>query len=326
MQYVLLCKLIEEEIRIKEVKRPRVLHDFLEYLSLHKYSERTIKGYNSDLMLFFEFIKKYLDLQIPIKDFNIFILGAIEEETIISFLVFLNYYNDNIASTRKRKLSSIKTFYKWLFKLYHFEFKDKINPAKDIPSIVQIEKIPKYINLEQAKRLQNIFNITNSKNPIRNNTIITVFLNTGIRISELVNLNISDIDFYNKSAKIIAKGNQERIIFFNNHTIEKIKEYLSIRKDNNDALFISNRNRRICVVSVENICKKAFELIGVDNKKLSAHSLRHSAAIIMYQNTKDILLVKEFLGHKSVSTTQIYTKAHSDCIKDAVDRHPLNIF
>ncbi len=304
---------------------PKVLLDFQKYLiSTKNYSPITAKEYCDDLIIFFKYIKQYFKLDINIKDITVFILADITEDIIFSFLVYLNYHKDNCAITRQRKLSSIKTFYKWLLSLKYPSFKNKKNPAENIPSITRIERLPKYINFEKAKELQNIFNNSNCKYPERNNAITTLFLQTGIRISSLLKLNISDIDFDNKNVKIIAKGNKENTIYLNDFTIAKIEEYLKTRSLDNDALFVSERNKRISKATVEHICKQAFKLSGMANKGYSPHTLRHTAATLYFKNTKDILVVKEILGHKSLSSTEIYLHIDNQEIKKAVEANPLN--
>lgn len=156
--------------------------------------------------------------------------------------------------------------------------------------------------------------------------MIIVFLNTGVRISELTNLDISDINFCNKTIRIIGKGNKERIIPLNSFMVGKLREYLEQREDSYKALFITNRGKRISNKAVENICKKAFELIGLNNKEYSAHTLRHTAAMIMYNQTKDMLITREFLGHESIASTQIYAIANADSVKEAINKNPLNKF
>ena len=308
---------------------PKILIQFKKYLLMSKnYSPATVKGYCDDLILFFKYLKDYLNLKIPIKDITIFILANVSEDTIISFLVFLNMHRNNCATTRQRKLSSIRTFYKWLFYLKSETFKNKKDPTKNIDNITKVQRLPKYLNLKDAKSLQNIFNKSNCKYSERNNAIITLLLNTGIRLSSLIKLNVSDIDFENKVAKIIAKGNKEQIIFLNDFTIEKLFKYLSIRTDlkENDILFTSSRNKRISKETVEHICKQAYNLAGITDNNYSVHTLRHTAATILYNQTKDIVIVKNFLGHESLLSTEIYTHVSNESIKRAIDSHPLNNF
>ena len=151
---------------------PAILSNFLNYLiGVKNYSMYTIKNYYLTLISFFKFIKEYMDIKIDLKDFNVFILANVKESDIIAFLVYLNYNKDNVGQTRSGKLSHIRIFYKWLFTNYK-PFNEKENPAKYISNIEPVVRLPKYLNLEEVKRIQNVFTAENTKYPIRNNTII----------------------------------------------------------------------------------------------------------------------------------------------------------
>ncbi len=300
---------------------------FLLYLKKVKIcSDCTIKAYKDDLLLFFCFIKKHLELGIDIKDINIFILKSIQPDTIYSYLVYLNYYRDNTASSRQRRLEAVRSFFKYLYN-YYPAFREDGNVMDSISKIQQMFRLPKYFSLEQSMQLQNVFTKENCRYPERNNAIITTFLNTGVRISELVSLNIDKIDLNNKLCKLIGKGRVESVIYFNDYTLNKINLYLSTRKDNNEALFLSNQNKRISNSAVEDICKTAYKLIGLtDTDNYSSHTLRHTSATLIYKNTKDILVTKEFLRHKNIDTTLIYTHIEDEDIKKAVEANPLANF
>lgn len=303
---------------------PPILNSFLLYLANIKgFSIETIKGYETDLRTFFKFILKYKETKIAFKNITIFLLFQINTDDIYAFLVYINYEKNNCSSTRKRKLSALKAFFKWLY--LNNPNQNKENPAKKIPSIELNLRLPKYLTLEEAKKIQSVFNITNSKKPIRNNTIITLFLSTGIRISELININTTDIDFRTNSIRIIGKGNKERIVYFSNYCKKQLKKYLDVRtKTNTEALFISCKNKRVCKSTVENICKQAFTLIGVGSRHYSPHTLRHTAATIFYESSNyNLLLVKEILGHSSIVSTEIYTHVKNKEIQEAVNKNPL---
>ena len=309
---------------------PAILNNFLNYLlSIKNYSIHTIKNYYLTLISFFKFIKEYMDIKINIKDFNIFILANVKESDIIAYLVHLNYNKDNTGQTRSGKLSHIRNFYKWLFSNYT-PFNEKENPAKYITNIKHVMRLPKYLNLEEVKKMQNVFTAKNTKYPIRNNTIIKLFLNTGLRLSEMSNLNISDINFTNNTIRIVGKGNKEIVIYLNKNIKNQLLLYIKIRNRNQkitylkDPLFISYQNKRLGIDGIEDICKKAFELAGLGSKNYSTHTLRHTSATFLYKSSKDINLVKEFLGHHSIKSTEIYTHVMNDKIKEAVNNNPLN--
>ena len=311
-------------------KSPKILIDFLNYLiAIKGYSFNTIKSYYVDLMIYFEFLKEYLEIKVNIKDFNIFILANIKEHVIIAFLVYLNFHRDNTAQTRQRRLSSVRTFYKWLLNNYP-PFSMQENPTAHIANIEPIIRLPKYLNLEQARKIQTIFTKENSKFYERNNMIITLFLHTGLRLSELVSLDIKDIDFNRNIIRIIGKGNKERTVYIDKVLRKKLKEYLNIRNKNqkvvciNDALFMSYQGKRLGINGVEDICKKAYKLMGLEDYGYTTHTLRHTSATLIYKKTRNLLILKEFLGHNSLSSTEIYLHIANEKIKDAVDKNPLN--
>lgn len=314
-----------------EKETPKILDEFLKYLQVIKnYSRNTIDGYKLDLMQFFKFINEYHRFNIQIKDFNIFILLRVQESDIIAFLVYLNYFKDGSVMTRQRKLTAIRQFYRWLINLHPSCM--KTNPAGNIDNIKKVERLPKYIPLKKAKELQSIFNITNSRYPQRNNAILCLFLNSGIRLNELINIKISDVNFKKNTIKVKGKGNRERTIYFNELCSTKIKEYLEFRErrgeilDVNNFLFLNNKYQKLGIDGIEYICNKAYKLADLEEYGYTIHTLRHTAATILYRYvTQDLLVLKEFLGHKHITTTQIYTHVYNQQLIDAVNRHPLNL-
>ncbi len=310
-----------------EKNNPKVLNDFLNYLiSVKGYSINTIQSYNSDLILFFRFIQMYMNIPIAIKEFNQFILLQVREADILAFLVNCNYSKDNNPYTRQRKLTAIRSFYRWLLPSFRGGINKK-NPADNIKNIKKIVRLPKYLSLEEAKKIQRIYTKENSRYPLRNNLIISLFLSTGIRLSELININIKDINFENSSINIIGKNNKERIVYYNEYCKKQLNLYLRNRNaKSTDPLFISNQNKRINKVTVKDICENAFKLLNLADKNYTPHTLRHTAATIIYSRNADILLLKSFLGHESIKSTEIYTHLCSKQIKEAVERNPLSNF
>ena len=314
-------------------ENPKILDNFLNYLlSIKSYSIETVKSYNIDLLLFFYFIKEYMKLNVEVKNFNKFILLQVKEGDIIAFLVYCNYSRNNNSYTRQRKLMAIKCFYKWLFENVPNDGILK-NPVEDIVSFNKIERLPKYLNFEDAKKVQKIFNLKNSKNPIKNNMILCLFLTTGLRVSELISIKLEDIDFNNKTISITGKGNKQRTAYFNEHCKKELLKYLNFRNKNrknislNEYLFLNYKNEKYTRNGIYYICKKAYKLLNLEDKHYTTHTLRHTAATILYMYVKeDTLLLKEFLGHSSISSTQVYTHIHDLKIKEAVDKNPLNNF
>ena len=310
-------------------ENPKILNDFLNFLLLiQNYSKETIKNYNSDLLIFLKFIIKYLELDMQVKDINIFILTSIKRSDIIAFMVYLNYERDNCFKTRQRKIASLKSFYKWIFNNYPSITKYKENPTINIPAIKPAERLPKYLSLEKVKRISNVFNLSNSRNAIRDNTIITLFLNCGLRLSELSGINICNINFNKRTLNVIGKRNKERVVYLNKKTINSIKEYLSLKKiiDYKGPLFTYGQNKRLSIYSIEKICHKALKLANLSEYDYTVHSLRHTAAVNIYRHTKDILVLKEFLGHVSVLSSEVYMHIDNDAVRNAVNSNPLNSY
>lgn len=308
-------------------ENPKILNLFLRYLLGQNYSTLTVNGYAIDLLIFFKFIINYLNLGIQVKDIDVFIFLKIQKSDIIAFTIYLGENKKNCSNTRHRKIAAIKAFYDWLYKKYSV-FKCKTNPTKTLPSVEKIMRMPKYLKLEDAKKIQNIFNISNSRYYIRDNTIISLFLASGMRLSELSNIKIKDIDFSKKNVQIIGKGNKERIVYLTDKIIKQLKKYLDTRQiiDINEYLFINNKNTKLSNRSIENICDRAFKLVGINDKKYTVHTLRHTFATYIYKQTKDILVVKEILGHETINATMIYSHIDNDDLKKAVRSNPLNDF
>ncbi len=319
-------------VKIKYDECPEVLRNFLDYLlHVRLYSEHTVCAYCLDLLCFFGFLREYLGLGVPVKGFTVFMLLRVKEADVIAFLVYLNFYRDNTASTRQRRLVCIRRFYKWL--LGSFPSDGMRNPAKGIAGVKGMVRLPKYLRLEEAKRMLGVFTVENSLYPLRNNLIVLLLLQAGLRVSELSDLNVGDVDLEGRCLEITGKGNKERRVPIHEKTKEELARYfeMEVRKggcvEGNRALLVGHRNERLGVAGVERVCKRAFELVGLKDKGYTAHSLRHTAATIVYGCVKsDILLVKEFLGHSSIGVTQVYTHVCDDRIREAFERNPLSDF
>lgn len=311
---------------MKDSDIPSILKDFIDYLSIKNYSKETISLYTYDLMDFFKFIKFYKRINIEVKKFSNIIIYEIQSDDIISYLYFLVNTKENLPATRYRKYCEIKIFFDWLTNLSPtFE-----NPALNLVTIKSSKKLPKHLNLTEAKKIQTIFNKHNSKFPLRNNTIITFFLSTGVRVSELKNINLEDVDFKNKTVYIKeGKGKKDRIVYINGYCQKQLLKYINSKKiiELGSPLFTNKQNTRLSRRSIEVICENAFKLLGVENKHYTTHSLRHTMATITYNHVKpDILLIKKILGHSSISSTEIYTHINNARVKKAVESHPLANF
>lgn len=309
---------------------PEFLNDYLVHLKLVKMlSERTINEYYIDIRLFLKYIHKIninSDAETDIIDISNMDIDEIIKVSVSDVYNFIFYVSDernNNQRTRYRKLSSLRSFFKYLIKIKHIIEKD---PTIDIDMPSPKSALPKYLSLEESKHL---LETANNSDSLRDYCMITLLLNCGMRLSELISINIADIDFTENRIKILGKGEKERIIYLNNACISSLKNYLELRKDipeaeNEPALFISNRNKRISKRRVQQIVEKTIRNAELDGKGITTHKLRHTAATLMYQyGEADILTLKELLGHSSISTTEIYTHLNNEQVRNAVENNPL---
>ena len=328
-----MLKVVKHMIDLKD--NPPFLNEFLEYLTgiLNK-SPNTVKEYNYDLSHFLKFIMYHfkLDNNDNIKEIDIHNMdfSVIKRITLNDIHSFLYYLADNFHSkptTRARKAASIRVFFNYLTQKAKLL---EVNPAQGLETPKIGKRLPKYLTLEQSKKLLEATKNTSDEYKERDYAIITLFLNCGMRLSELVGINIKDINFSDKKLTVIGKGDKERTIYLNPACIAAINEYLKVRPhdgvkyNSRDALFLSKRKERISNRMVQEIVKRELAKAGLDINKYSVHKLRHTAATLMYQNGVDIRALQVLLGHESISTTEIYTHVDNMQIKDAVAQNPLS--
>lgn len=292
---------------------PQLVLEYIRYLEVVKNkSPLTVLGYASDIRMFFRFLLKargMVPAEVPIEDVDISQLDIEFMKTITlndaySFLSYCRSERENMASTRSRKAVALKRFFRYIS--LQSKLMDE-NPLQELESPKLKKSLPKYLSLEESLEL---LGCIDGKNKERDYCIITLFLNCGLRLAELVSININAVREDN-TMKIIGKGDKERIVYLNDACVKAIENYMTVRpvdgvKDK-DALFISRNMRRINPRTVQNIVKKFLEKAGLDGQGYSVHKLRHTAATLMYQyGDVDILLIKEILGHENLSTTEIY--------------------
>ncbi|MBR6034019.1 MAG: tyrosine recombinase XerC [Clostridia bacterium] len=331
---------------ISRDQNPDFLNEFLDYSSvtLNK-SQNSIKEYNYDIALFLRFIKyhfgmvKVNDIEeiktIPVNDLTLATIEKITLDDIRAFLAYLrNTYNSKPA-TLARKASTIRIFFKYLC---NKSKKISTNPAQELENPKLDKRLPKYLTLEQSEKLLVASKSTDTKhgnhdNHERNFAIITLFLNCGMRLSELVGININDINFYDNKLNVIGKGNKERAIYLNNACVKAVQDYIAVRPkegiklDSKNALFLSERRERISNRAVQYIVKEELKIAGIDPNKYSVHKLRHTAATLMYKyGNVDIRALQELLGHESIATTEIYTHVDNEQVREAVEKNPLSDF
>lgn len=331
---------------INPADNPDFLNDFLDYsISTLNKSENTIKEYNYDLAHFLKYITfkfKLTDIEkeedikkIKINNFDIKTLEKITLPDIHSFLGYLKMHYKCKPATIARKTASIKVFFKYMCNKMK---RIPNNPAQDLESPKLSKRLPKYLTLDQSKELlqatQEIEYHGNHDNTERNFAMITILLNCGVRLQELVNINISDIDFENDKLNVIGKGDKERTIYLNKACIKAINKYLAVRPtdavkaNSRDALFLSERKQRISRRTVQYVVKCELQNAGIQKASTySVHKLRHTAATLMYKyGNVDIRALQELLGHASISTTEIYTHVDNEQVRNAVESNPLADF
>ena len=321
---------------INHEENPEYLNSFLDYtMTILNKSPNTIKEYNYDLAMFLKFIKTRFGLTdeedysiIEIKDISLDTIKKIKLDDIHAFLSYLTTTYHSKAATRARKASSIRVFFNYLCAKANLI---DSNPAQNLETPKLDKRLPKYLSLEDSQKLLEVTENEDNRNYQRDYAIITLFLNCGMRLSELVGININDIDFSENKMTVIGKGNKERTIYLNKACVRAIGNYLEVRPKegidykSKDALFLSERRERISRRSVQYIVEKELKKAGLDTTKYSVHKLRHTAATLMYQYGEvDIRALQELLGHASISTTEIYTHVANEQVRDAVEKNPLN--
>ena len=312
---------------------PEIIQRFLKYKrTAQNRSSKTVFQYYHDLRTYTRFLllksnrDKYSDMdfnEIPFSDATDELIINVKSDLIFDFISFTADYLKNEVASRQRKLSCIRTFYKYLKNTLLLIEK---NPAESIEGPSMPKKLPKHLTLEESKQL---LSAVDGKNAVRDFCIITLFLNCGMRVSELVGINLSDISKDISTVNVTGKGSKERMIYLNSACRTALENYLKVRPTNaklsdKDALFISRNRNRLSVQSVQLLIYNHLRAAGLENRNMSVHKLRHTAATLMYQYGKtDVRVLKDILGHEQLSTTQIYTHLNNDMIREAVNDNPL---
>lgn len=321
---------------------PEVLKGFLIYHETIKgHSKKTVDEYFLDLRNFFRFIKisrGSVPRTSPLEDISISDIDVefIKSVTLSDVYDYLSYLSRDrarrpnspetryglTASSRARKIATIRSFYKYLTVKAHLL---EENPVADLDSPKVKKTLPRYLSLDESKTLLSSIDGANRE---RDYCILTVFLNCGLRISEVVGLNLNDIS--SDCLLIHGKGNKERVVYINDACAEAINDYLVIRKAvaaaDRNAFFLSSRRARISKSTVHSLVKKHLSAAGLDSAKYSAHKLRHTAATLMLHSGVDIRTLQELLGHEHLNTTEIYTHVENEGLRDAAARSPLSGF
>lgn len=309
---------------------PQLVQDYLVYVEAIKgHSELSVLEYASDLRTFFRYMAKHKHLcpadvdddEIDLRGIDINFIKSITLNDAYTFLIYCKNIRKNNETTRARRVVSIRRFFSYLSDNLGLL---ETNPMKNLDAPKTKKALPKYLTLEEAERL---LSVIDGKNKERDYAIITLFLNCGMRLAELVSIDYNDIRS-DGTLVITGKGNKERIVYLNQACIDAITAYMKVRpndKVKDRALFLSSRYQRISHRMVETLVNKYLEKAGLGGRGLSVHKLRHTAATLMYQHGNvDVLVLKEILGHENLGTTEIYTHIQSDATKRAIDSNPLS--
>ncbi|MCQ2454663.1 MAG: tyrosine recombinase XerC [Clostridia bacterium] len=312
---------------------PPVIRDFLTYSETIKgKSSRSVDEYFLDLQTFFRYlllIRGKVDSKtdfenISIAEVDAELISSVTISDLYSFIVFCKDNRQNSAATRARKTSTLRIFFKYLTNQIHLI---DVNPAEMLDSPKVKQSLPKHLTLEDSI---NLLSVVEGENKERDYLILVLFLNCGMRLSELCGINLGDVRS-DGTLRLLGKGNKERIVYLNDACKEALSAYMAVRPNDSivatdkNALFISRNKKRISNKTVQYIVKKYLDKAGLGGQGLSTHKLRHTAATLMYQHGNvDIRVLKDILGHSNLGTTQIYTHISDKQIKNAIDSNPLS--
>ncbi|MCR5803540.1 MAG: tyrosine recombinase XerC [Clostridia bacterium] len=314
-----------------------VLEEYENYmLAVLNRSDLTVKNYKGDIVIFFRYMKidrklvsKDTDFQeIDISDIDVKFISGIKTNDIFAYLIWLSRDQGLNAASRSRKISSLRSFYKYCCVKKHL-FEN--NPTLELENPKKNKRSPKYLTLEESQALINAAYNAPTESNERDYCIVILFLNCGMRLAELRGINLNDI--HGDILTVIGKGNKERTIYLNKSCIEAIDEWLKVRNKYNikpeakNALFVSRKGLRLSEDMIQITIKNLIIQSGLDPNTYSVHKLRHTAATLMYKyGHVDLRSLQTILGHASVSTTQIYTHVDDDLLHKAVESNPLSDF
>lgn len=314
---------------MEETKIPKFVIDLSNYLiAIKNLSSTYVTNMKITIQQFLEFINihKFKGKYNSIENMTLNDIRSLKNSDIYSFIFFLAESHYKINS-RIVKTEHLRTFFNYLFNIKHSLFTEpfkKINTERKIQ-----KKLPNYLSLEEAKKVLDIY--INSTDPIkiRDKAMLHLFLNSGLRLSELKNLNIEDLDLKNNKFTIIGKGNKERTGYLNNITKEALNDYLKVRdtlSPQTNTIFISRYGSKMSSTAIEKIVKLAYKKANIKNDNYCVHTLRHTCATLLYRTGINIRTIQELLGHAQIDTTEIYTHIYDKKVMEAMVNHPLGSF
>lgn len=312
---------------------PDFLNEIINYLlGICNYSKQYVENIITTTMQFLSFMNtyKFEEKYNSINKFTLNDVRSLSKSDIYSFIYYLadNGYKEG---TRITKLEHIRTFFDYLYRIKKSLFKE---PFKQIKREKRLgSNIPNYLSIEEAKKVINVYKDSTKEQDIRDTAILSIFLTSGLRLSEIQNLKLSNINFSENKFTVVGKGNKERMCYLTNATKEVLLKYLSFRNDktvanksDKDIVFLSNRFRKLGRNTIKQIVKRAYSKAGINEENYSVHTLRHTCATLLLKNGTDIKIIQEVLGHSRIETTQIYTHIYNKNVEKAMLEHPLSKF
>ncbi len=322
-------------MEIDRTQCPDYFLDYILYITVTKsLSSRTVQEYYLDIRMFLKYLRMMQDpnyqntddlQQIPIRDIPISMLENVKLQDLYNFLYYVTEERENHDRARGRKVSALRSFFGYLCNHQNIIAHD---PTERLELPSPKKALPRYLTLEES---QHLLQSIDTAYPERDYCILTIFLNCGIRLSELVGLNISDINWKEEKMRVLGKGSKERMVYLNDACMDALDAYFKVRdlppESQEKAVFLSKRHKRISKRRVQQIVENALFQADLDGRGYSTHKLRHTAATLMYQyGNVDALTLKEILGHSSTSTTEIYTHLSNQILKHATESSPLAHF
>ena len=313
-------------------ENPMFLNDYLTYLDVIRgRSQRTVAEYCNDASLFLRWLFGQQNAvsgeELEKVDLRVMDASCLKRVTVADLYDYIRYLRDERGNTPRsvaRRISAVRNLFRYLTKNKGLLENDPCQNL-ELPSVKKA--LPRFMTLDESQRVLETVEQDQSPEALRDYCIITLFLNCGFRLSELVGMNVGDLDFFNRQVRVLGKGNKERIVYLNDACLAAITEYLEARENppqEPKALFLSRNHRRISKRRVQQVVENALNASGLGGKGLSTHKLRHTAATLMYQHAHvDTLTLRDILGHQSIATTEIYTHLSSEQRQNAIDSNPL---
>ena len=319
-------------MEIDRSSNPEFLNEYLTYLDVIRgRAKRTVTEYYNDNKLFLRWVECQLR-RIPLSDMESVSISSVSIEDVrkigVSMLYdYIRFLRDDRSNTPRsvsRRLSSVRSLFKYLTKNKGLLEKDPCQ-SLEMPNIKRA--LPRFMTLEESQRMLKSLEELPKTEQLRDYCIVTLFLNCGFRLNELIGMNVGDVDFFNRQIRVLGKGGKERIVYLNDACLSALQAYIESRQNpprEQKALFLSKQQRRISRRRVQQIVENALLAARLSGRGLSTHKLRHTATTLMYQHGHvDTLTLKEILGHQSIATTEIYTHLSSEQRQNAIDSNPL---